>query len=373
MGEVFISEINIRDLRNIKDLKIFLSSSEAVNLILTGKNGSGKSTLVAELYRELKIRKEKNHSRSKCATLISSHANAPNYNPFFKVATIDEYINLSEVILIYFPAISKYPTDKKIEVLSVDVIEEFIDMMNQLNYNRLHFKDKGENEQANRISQWFDNFENSLRQIFDMPALKFVADPPNRSFKIRFTNDSEIDFREMSDGYDSLLYMIMKITLEMNFLSKQYDDYMLSGIVFVDEMETHMDVRLQKQILPMLTRMFPNVQFIVTTHSPFIVTALENSVVFNLDKRERLDNPSSFSYGNIVESFFDSDQYSETIKRKLARYKELIDIPANILSEEQRDEFIELKIDLELVSPAAKTLYLQFKELERQRRGKKFG
>ena len=50
--------------------------------------------------------------------------------------------------------------------------------------------------------------------------------------------------------------------------AKMYD---LQGIVLIDEIETHLHVELQKKILPFLTNFFPNIQFVITTHSPFIL------------------------------------------------------------------------------------------------------
>lgn len=47
---------------------------------------------------------------------------------------------------------------------------------------------------------------------------------------------------------------------------------------------------LQKQILPFLTSFFPNLQFIVTSHSPFVLNSLEDSVVFDLESHERWES-----------------------------------------------------------------------------------
>ena len=58
----------------------------------------------------------------------------------------------------------------------------------------------------------------------------------------------------------------------------------LEGIVLIDEIETHLHLELQRSILPFLTEMFPNLQFIVTTHSPFVASGLENVVVYEPEK-----------------------------------------------------------------------------------------
>ena len=89
---------------------------------------------------------------------------------------------------------------------------------------------------------------------------------------------------------------------KMDYCTDYSCDYTLPGIAFIDELETHMHISMQKMVLGFLTKMFPNVQFIVTTHSPFVITSLENAVVFDLSKREYLDNPS------LLCDFFDALQ-----------------------------------------------------------------
>lgn len=68
----------------------------------------------------------------------------------------------------------------------------------------------------------------------------------------------------------------------------------LPGIVLVDEIETHLHLELQKNIMPLLTAIFPNIQFIVTSHSPFILNSLKDVVIYDLEKhllvKDGLDN-----------------------------------------------------------------------------------
>lgn len=48
----------------------------------------------------------------------------------------------------------------------------------------------------------------------------------------------------------------------------------ISGIVLIDEVDKHLHIKLQKEILPALFALFPNVQFIVSSHSPFLTMGL---------------------------------------------------------------------------------------------------
>jgi predicted ATP-binding protein involved in virulence len=174
---------------------------------------------------------------------------------------------------------------------------------------------------------------------------------------------------EMSDGYAAFLniYMELLMRLEGADALVAYDR---PAIVLIDEIETHLHVELQKRVLPYLTRMFPNIQFIVATHSPFVITSLENAVVFDLEKKEQLENPSFYSYETIVESFLDTDMYSAQLKSYFERYKELC---FKERTPEENEEFLRAKAELEIMSRPSTELYIAFHDLEQKRKAAKNG
>lgn len=62
------------------------------------------------------------------------------------------------------------------------------------------------------------------------------------------------------------------------------------------KIETHLHLELQKNIMSLLTTIFHNIQFIVTTHSPFILNSLDNVVIYDLENHifnsKRIDRRS---------------------------------------------------------------------------------
>src|SRR5690606_17187374 len=64
----------------------------------------------------------------------------------------------------------------------------------------------------------------------------------------------------------------------------------IPGICLVDEIDAHMHVDLQHRALPELIRLFPKVQFIVSSHSPLFVLGMENA--FGADGLSVVDMPS---------------------------------------------------------------------------------
>jgi len=111
--------------------------------------------------------------------------------------------------------------------------------------------------------------------------------------------------------------------------------------------------------------MFPNIQFIVATHSPFVMTSLENAVVYDLEKNERLENPSFYSCETMVESFLDTSTYSNELKRYFERYKELC---FKQRTTEENEEFLRAKAEFEIRSIPSTELYIAFQELEKRRK-----
>ena len=92
----------------------------------------------------------------------------------------------------------------------------------------------------------------------------------------------------------------------------------LPGIVLIDEIETHLHLELQKKILSFLTTLFPNIQFIVSTHSPFILNSLENAVIYDLEKKMLVkDGLSDIPYDGIVEGYFGASVFIRKTERKI--------------------------------------------------------
>ena len=80
-----------------------------------------------------------------------------------------------------------------------------------------------------------------------------------------------------------------------------------SGIVMIDEIELHLHPSWQQQILPTLQKIFPKIQFIVTTHSPQVVSSIpkecvriiDNGAVTNIDIQTQ-----GVEVGDILEGIF---------------------------------------------------------------------
>ena len=92
----------------------------------------------------------------------------------------------------------------------------------------------------------------------------------------------------------------------------------VSGIVLIDEIDKHLHINLQKEILPLLIKMFPNIQFIVSSHSPFLGLGLAQDDTLSY-KIMDLDN------GGIVCPPQDNEPFREAYETMIQQNEQFAD------------------------------------------------
>ena len=354
--ENFITSIYVEHSRNVKDLEIKLSDTQRQHLILTGKNASGKTSLLEEIYKQLKeLTQGFNMQQSQKIQEFSVKIKFPS----IEGTTASEFYtkwNSGEFLLVYFQALRSnlrtvLKTEKnmkKIELkqrydLDDKANKDFVQYLINLKAIRSFAQNDNEIETVNNIDKWFDNLEKHLANIFDIDKLKLDFDWKNQRLNIIIKDKKPFSFYELSDGYSAIIDIATELLLRMEaHNTKAYD---LEGIVLIDEIETHLHVSLQKKILPFLTSFFPKIQFIVTTHSPFVLSSIRNATICDLETRTITTDLSAYSYSALVESYFNIDEFSEHVKNDINEYEILMSL--DNLDEIQEEKLEELEIKLE--------------------------
>jgi len=341
----FITEIKIGKVRHLENIDITLGN-EKKHLILTGKNGSGKTSILVELSnifntmileRLLDERKIKlffgktDFFRIIHNDFIYSFFKAPR-----TINDIDKSTHAEKII---------FPKDKTAKLNTL-----FIRYIVGLKIERAFAKDDGELELVEKLDRWFDRFENMLRKVFNDESLvlKFDRNPFSYNFRIEREGREPFDFYTMSAGYSAIMDIVTELILKIeNTESKSFD---CEGIVLIDEVDNHLHVELQKNILPLLTSFFPNIQFIVTTHSPFVLSSIENSVVYDLETHIRTENLSEASYTGLIRKYFElPSEYSTVLENKFKEFKTLA--KKDTMTEVEEDRLIELDVEFKNISP----------------------
>ena len=400
----YIKGVKVNRVRNIKNLDIPLNTEQRSHLILTGKNGSGKTSLLTELntflnmvfndqYKTFKADKTNlENFKLSLANLQSSDA-AKNEQLILTTRTaiqntentlkryggleihfsndveLIEKSSAGEFLIAYFDA--KRTTNIQIpsgihKVALKDKYnptekanQAFLQYIVNLKAERSFARDDGEEEEVRKIDLWFENFEKRLQEILEAKSLQLIFDRKNYNFTIEVDNKEPFTLSQLSDGHSAILSILTELILRME--GKVSESYNMQGIVLIDEIETHLHVDLQKKILPFLIEFFPKIQFIVTTHSPFVLSSISNAIICDLENSMVTEDLSGYSYDALIESYFSSSKYSDILTEKLQRYEELLsaDTGADL------EELNELKAYLESTPKyLSKELLVRLQQLE---------
>lgn len=98
-----------------------------------------------------------------------------------------------------------------------------------------------------------------------------------------------LSIQQLSDGEKCALAMLGDLARRLSLANPESENPLLGGgIVLIDEVELHMHPSWQQMIVPTLHKVFPNIQFIITTHSPVVLGGLDNT--FKVLKLARTDD-----------------------------------------------------------------------------------
>lgn len=365
VDKTFMTELRINHVRHLKDITIPLSESQPKHLILTGKNGSGKTSVLKSAvdflsyavsdnfviqsdcleniaFDEQRLQTASNSESGKlaCEGIRNSIA---HWNKFLShwadgvVLAFPSYLNLREKYLKGEYILAYYGDDREIKVQisknieKVDLQEvyslkdhpsqQLVKYLVNLKTTEAFAKTNGNEARAAEIHAWFDRFQNVLRSIYSDDTLELKFDIETFAFTICQAGHDPFDFTTLSMGYAAVFDIIGDLIMRMES-KRRYD---LEGLVLIDEIETHLHVDLQKKIVPILTQLFPNIQFILTTHSPFVLNSTANAVVYDLEKKLLVkDGLTDLPYEGVVEGYFDTDLLSAELRQKFTEYKGIV-------------------------------------------------
>lgn len=173
------------------------------------------------------------------------------------------------------------------------------------------------------IAQALGDYENARMDYRSTPAelVIYKKGDPHTPYRLS----------QLSDGYRTMLALIMDLARRMAVANKGKSVLESQAIVLIDEIELHLHPRWQQTVLPTLMRIFPKTQFIVTTHSPQILSSIAPQHIRILKDNEALSVETSTlgaQSSRLLEDIFGVRARPEDMQKKLDAYFRLLNTNA---------------------------------------------
>lgn len=253
------------------------------------------------------------------------------------IGNLNQNIQASKVTFNFFPAhrqsqitpstnttdLNQYINSAKHEYSSKlgQFLEQYL--LNIRIEKSLALSEENDNQHADQIDSWFQKFDEDLKFLFEDESTKLKFDYKTRKFSL-MQSHREFTFQSLSSGFTAIFDIYSDLLMRSRLLNILPNE--LNGVVLIDEIDAHLHISLQKKILPFLTKSFPEVQFIVSTHSPFVITSTNNdTVVYDISSGEFFEEDlSRYSYEAVIKGLFHVNPISSDINESIETLKDLL-------------------------------------------------
>ena len=328
-----VKQLEIDSFRGIKNLTLDFDLNEPT--VFLGVNGSGKSSILDCLaillswYNNRIIDPQKggnsfsdsdiNNQSNKTAntitlcideskihswTLENSRNKWKEKNP----SLWNEHYEIDQLIqeahnFVDLPIAIYYPSQRFVPDISLETKNNLFDAINAFNLalsnKNINFQDffewfrnkedlENENYKYDPDSGKDRELEAVRKAIYQM--LEGFSNLRVERFPLQMTlkkNGQKLIVNQLSDGEKGLLAMVGDLARRLAMVSSSDKDALQGeAIVLIDQIELHLHPKWQREIISALKRTFPNCQFIITTHSPQVVSNIKPENIYVLEATE---------------------------------------------------------------------------------------
>ena len=246
-------------------------------------------------------------------------------------------------------------------------------------------REKNERKDFNHRLKDLDAVRKAIeRMVSGVSEPRVKLRPPRLvlSVEVKEGERQELALNQLSGGYRIVLALVADLTRRMAQGNPHLDDpFESEAVVLIDEVDLHLHPEWQQRILVDLMRTFPKAQFIVSTHSPHVLTTVDPKHILHLHKEDGgiVASPcpaSTPTYGaeagGVLEAVMDvgerpAAEHNEFVK-KLDEYMSLVDEGSG-----RGETAMALRASLEALSARDPALDRADMEMERQEIFKKLG
>lgn len=289
---VTLKAIKARGIRQLGRVDVALGPK---SLIVIGPNGSGKSTLLGELAKELDAElagrehpgRSIEESGGSGRDLRIAHLGRP-VRMTWEGDPVGEFRSGRLIALAIDDDRSAPRATGVLDSLPKPPNARIAGQLEALLIDRWTTKQAASDPMhAQVLDAWLFGVRQTLRSILGEPKLRLAIQP--ESCAIDLGDGRRPSFAELSQGHRAALSLWAEVFLRVEAARSQTENPSLdpSGVVIVDHFERDLDPRLQRELLPLLARCFPGVQWIVSTHSALVALAHDDAIVFDAGRDEQ--------------------------------------------------------------------------------------
>ena len=166
-------------------------------------------------------------------------------------------------------------------------------------------------------------------------------------------NDKTLNVSQLSQGEKSLMALVGDIARRLAMMNPKLDNPLHGkGIILIDEIDMHLHPQWQRSIIQRLQTTFPNCQFILTTHSPLVISDTQNILVYDLDGQEVNALPSLYGQdaNTVLLQYMDTSYRNPKVAEQISQAMDAIqnnDLElANQLIQTLKSELGESQLDV---------------------------
>lgn len=233
-------------------------------------------------------------------------------------------------------------------------LTEFADWMEQVSWSEYENYSEGVTATVPELRAIKEAARQCMKGLTGHGDTDVFYSPKQQSVVVQYSKDNgeivRLPFSWLSAGYVSMLGIVMDIAHRMINLNIDAVDDVLDvlrtpGVVLIDEVDLHLHPKWQERVLEDLQHVFPNIQFIVTTHAPIVVASVKN--------REQLRMLREGDDGRLYAATPDTEVYGQTSARILEQVMGANDVRKDVKT---RIEAIEDALDYDEFDVARKDL-----------------
>jgi len=204
---------------------------------------------------------------------------------------------------------------------------DFVNFFNWYKWQENIEKQIGKNKALDAVREAIYNILSDKDKQFDKLSINWLNNP-NGEMIINKDN-TPLNINQLSSGEKTLLALVADLARRLAIANPHRENPLIgNGVVLIDEVDLHLHPRWQRKVVPQLQKTFPNCQFIVTTHSPLVLSSVPHKNVIILEDFQAVKiTPHTFGRDNnsILYDLMGVKQRPEEIQQKLDKVYDLID------------------------------------------------